>query len=66
MDTSRVAESPLDAPPPNTVSPLPRSRTGPGADWGERARSAFQESGMTLTQPGGRMGYPQDAARRAA
>ena len=66
MDTSPVAESPSDAPQPNAGSPMSRGRTGPGADWGERARSAFQESRLSLAELGVRMGYPQDAAHRAA
>jgi hypothetical protein len=34
--------------------------------WAARTRDAFQDSGLTLGQLGVRMGYPADAAHRAA
>jgi hypothetical protein len=66
MDTSPVAEPPLDAPQPNAGCPMSRSRKGLGAHWGEQARAAFQESRLTLADLGDRMGYTKDAAHRAA
>jgi hypothetical protein len=34
--------------------------------WAARTRDAFHDSGLTLSQLGVRMGYPEDAAHRAA
>ena len=48
------------------MSKTTRDRATPGAEWAERARDAFLGSRLTLSEVGVRMGYPGDAARRAA
>jgi hypothetical protein len=48
------------------MSTSTRKRSPAPADWNERARSAFHDSHLTLGEIGVRMGYPRDAAHRAA
>lgn len=43
-----------------------KSPSAPAAAWADRARDVFHGSRLTLQEVGVRMGYPDDAAHRAA